>query len=729
METFSTFIAGKIVVTEAASGRVKNKPLAPIPALTKAKIKHSHNQSAFKKNKTMVGVSDKDYDKAKKLLSNMPNVMLHTEENIKENPVAAVGGIIVRAVARKAVGSAVKKAASSSSNNESVNEMHCKDCGCEKGNIDPNCDCTNDGSAPATAEHWVSGTNEARQMKNKDTEMMVTLPNKKGGVKTIDAKDWPQFKKRGYVQAENVQQPYLKENFMKFNQFITETETDEGIIGKALGGVARAIGRGINPSVAGRLARAKKKSTKLDNKMALHKTKQANVKKKADYKAMKSNSGQPKKKTPSSSSTTPSSSPTSTNNVVKLKKRTVPATAKKVNSSVEEAMNLNRLSKLAKMAKASPAAKKALNAPSRVDNNKDKKNESVENINELSAADKKLINLMYDKKGKLTKLGKKVMDAGQANSMWRKSGKLDERNYRKEYDNYQGKPEQIANRSSRNSARRIMGDDAIKGMDVGHKDNNPLNNDPSNLQMEEPSENRREPRLRDEAKAIVKKDRQGSGKPMSGYDKVAKKYGVKPIKLKDRQVKLKNFRLPKEEVEEKYTGGNRRDWAKGYDFDQDTDIIRGFVSPKAKNLAKKLVKSKTPMAKATKNIKSKFPGMSVDSITNLLKTSGIKEGARPGLWDNISKRRAAGKAKAKPGDKNYPKTLDIGEGKMNDLAMKIDNVVSNMKKDRIMKPFADKFKKDAMKSLDIRKSLEKILPDYVAGKMLDKVMVMSGKGY
>ena len=115
METFSTFIAGKIVVTEAASGRVKNKPLAPIPALTKANIKHSHNQSAFKKNKTMVGVSDKDYDKAKKLLSNMPNVMLHTEENIKENPAAAVGGTIVRTVAKKAVGS-VAKAAGGASN-------------------------------------------------------------------------------------------------------------------------------------------------------------------------------------------------------------------------------------------------------------------------------------------------------------------------------------------------------------------------------------------------------------------------------------------------------------------------------------------------------------------------------------------------------------------------------------------------------------------------------------
>ena len=31
------------------------------------------------------------------------------------------------------------------------------------------------------------------------------------------------------------------------------------------------------------------------------------------------------------------------------------------------------------------------------------------------------------------------------------------------------------------------------------------------------------------------------------------------------------------------------------------------------------------------------------------------------LWANIRKRRAAGKPKLKPGDKNYPKTLDIGE--------------------------------------------------------------------
>ena len=74
---------------------------------------------------------------------------------------------------------------------------------------------------------------------------------------------------------------------------------------------------------------------------------------------------------------------------------------------------------------------------------------------------------------------------------------LDERNYAKEYQNYQGTPEQIARRSSRNKARRAMGDKAVKGMDVGHADNDPMNNDPKNLRMEKPSDNRREPRLRE----------------------------------------------------------------------------------------------------------------------------------------------------------------------------------------------------------------------------------------
>ena len=86
---------------------------------------------------------------------------------------------------------------------------------------------------------------------------------------------------------------------------------------------------------------------------------------------------------------------------------------------------------------------------------------------------------------------------GKVHKAWLHEIKLDERNYAKEYANYQSQPEQIARRSSRNKARRIMGDKTKLGMDVGHKDNNPMNNDPKNLRNEDPSDNRREPRLRD----------------------------------------------------------------------------------------------------------------------------------------------------------------------------------------------------------------------------------------
>lgn len=68
------------------------------------------------------------------------------------------------------------------------------------------------------------------------------------------------------------------------------------------------------------------------------------------------------------------------------------------------------------------------------------------------------------------------------------------RNYRKEYDNYQGKPEQIKRRSNRNKARRKLkkagrvrlGD----GVDVAHKDGNPNNNSTSNLKVASKSSNR-----------------------------------------------------------------------------------------------------------------------------------------------------------------------------------------------------------------------------------------------
>ena len=68
------------------------------------------------------------------------------------------------------------------------------------------------------------------------------------------------------------------------------------------------------------------------------------------------------------------------------------------------------------------------------------------------------------------------------------------RNYRKEYDNYQGKPKQKKNRVGRNKARRMLikakkvkkGD----GKDVSHKDNNTKNKKMSNLRVQSRSKNR-----------------------------------------------------------------------------------------------------------------------------------------------------------------------------------------------------------------------------------------------
>ena len=68
------------------------------------------------------------------------------------------------------------------------------------------------------------------------------------------------------------------------------------------------------------------------------------------------------------------------------------------------------------------------------------------------------------------------------------------RNYKKEYRNYQGKPEQIARRSSRNKARRKLiaqlGAAVLKNKDVDHKDRNPKNNSRSNLRISSKKANR-----------------------------------------------------------------------------------------------------------------------------------------------------------------------------------------------------------------------------------------------
>jgi hypothetical protein len=78
---------------------------------------------------------------------------------------------------------------------------------------------------------------------------------------------------------------------------------------------------------------------------------------------------------------------------------------------------------------------------------------------------------------------------------------INERDYKKEYENYHSQPDQIARRSARNSARRIVAKrvkkENIEGKDVHHKDNNPLNNNKKNLSVVTKHYNRREPRLRE----------------------------------------------------------------------------------------------------------------------------------------------------------------------------------------------------------------------------------------
>ena len=68
------------------------------------------------------------------------------------------------------------------------------------------------------------------------------------------------------------------------------------------------------------------------------------------------------------------------------------------------------------------------------------------------------------------------------------------RNYRQEYDRYQGTAAQKKRRAGRNAARRkmIASGKARKGdgKDVAHKDNNPKNNKSKNLKMQSKRLNR-----------------------------------------------------------------------------------------------------------------------------------------------------------------------------------------------------------------------------------------------
>jgi hypothetical protein len=116
--------------------------------------------------------------------------------------------------------------------------------------------------------------------------------------------------------------------------------------------------------------------------------------------------------------------------------------------------------------------------------------------------------------------------------------KAEERNYKKEYENYHGKKEQIARRSKRNEARRSLKNRKdIEGKDVHHKDNNPMNNDKSNLSIVSQHFNRREPRLREGVdgdamidlmqKYLMTKDKREKKTLLKQINRYQKKLGLK----------------------------------------------------------------------------------------------------------------------------------------------------------------------------------------------------------
>tara|TARA_R110000765_G_scaffold332053_2_gene422852 strand:- start:1957 stop:2202 length:246 start_codon:yes stop_codon:yes gene_type:complete len=79
------------------------------------------------------------------------------------------------------------------------------------------------------------------------------------------------------------------------------------------------------------------------------------------------------------------------------------------------------------------------------------------------------------------------------------------RDYRQEYDRYQGKPEQKKRRAGRNAARRnALSTGAVSkgdGKDIHHRDGNPKNNSSSNTQVMSASSNRSFRRNRKAGKA------------------------------------------------------------------------------------------------------------------------------------------------------------------------------------------------------------------------------------
>ena len=74
------------------------------------------------------------------------------------------------------------------------------------------------------------------------------------------------------------------------------------------------------------------------------------------------------------------------------------------------------------------------------------------------------------------------------------------------------------------------------------------------------------------------------------------------------------------------------------------------------------------------------------------------------------------------GKKYKVKEAEVEEGRMSDLAQEIDEVIADMEADMELFPFTNEFRNEVMKSYNIKAALEKVLPDYVAGSKIRKLV-------
>lgn len=170
-----------------------------------------------------------------------------------------------------------------------------------------------------------------------------------------------------------------------------------------------------------------------------------------------------------------------------------------------------------------------------------------------------------------------------------------ERDYKREYEDYHGKPDQVKRRTGRNAARRLMAAKAPikKDHDIHHKDNDPTNNNPSNLAVQHMSINRAEPRLRGVTEAVGSLRLKKTGSFKSAVDDLGYKTPTTSINYDIIDGRKKVGHLVHkdigyfDDVEGKLNGKSFRFELKG------TDINKNFKKFLASKTGKKLNEAKS----------------------------------------------------------------------------------------------------------------------------------------